>query len=109
MFPRGMCAVPFGNECVALAPRLDIRNRIAGTHVSPAALFKLGECHDRVEQPDCQAEMRLEQLIIHVRENRNAAETEVERMYLLALLEDLARLKGERQRLEEEMELARAE
>ena len=53
--------------------------------------------------------MRLEQLIIHVRENRNAAEVEVERIYLLALLEDLARLKGERQRLEEEMELARAE
>ena len=53
-------------------------------------------------------EMRLEQLIIHVRENRNAAEVEVERIYLLALLEDLARLKGERQRLEEEMELARA-
>ena len=52
--------------------------------------------------------MRLEQLIIHVRENRNAAEAEVERMYLFALFEDLARLKSERQRLEEEMELEQA-
>ena len=50
-------------------------------------------------------EMRCEQFIIHVRESKNAAECEVERMYLLALLEDLARLKGERQRLEDEMEL----
>ena len=50
-------------------------------------------------------EMRCEQFIIHVRENRNAAEAAIERKYLLALLEDLARLKGERQRLEDEMEL----
>ncbi len=53
-------------------------------------------------------EMRLEQLIIHVRENKNAAEAEVERMYLFALLEDLVRLKTERQRLEDEMELEQA-
>ena len=52
-------------------------------------------------------EMRLEQLIIHVRENKNAAEAEVERM-LFALLEDLVRLKTERQRLEDEMELEQA-
>jgi hypothetical protein len=48
-------------------------------------------------------EMRCEQLIIHVRESRNTPETE--RAYLLALLEDLANLKGQRQRLENEMEL----
>jgi hypothetical protein len=53
-------------------------------------------------------EMRCEQFIIHVRENKNAAEGEVERMYLLALLEDLVRLKGERQLLEDEMELEEA-
>jgi hypothetical protein len=46
-------------------------------------------------------ELRCEQLIIHVRETKNAAEVEVERMYLLALLEDLATLKGERQRRED--------
>ena len=39
-------------------------------------------------------EMRCEQLIIHVRQNSDAAEAEVERMYLLALLEDLANLKA---------------
>jgi hypothetical protein len=49
--------------------------------------------------------MRCEQFIIHVRENRNAAEAAIDRKYLLALLEDLAKLKGERQRLEDEMEL----
>jgi len=48
-------------------------------------------------------EIRCEQFIIHVRENRNAAA--IDRKNLLALLEDLAKLKGERQRLEEEMEL----
>ena len=53
-------------------------------------------------------EMRCEQFIIHVRETGNAAEADIGRMYLLALLEDLARLKGERQRLEDEMELERA-
>ena len=50
----------------------------------------------------------MEQLIIHVHENKNAAEAEVERMYLFALLEDLVRLKTERQRLEDEMELEQA-
>ena len=30
-------------------------------------------------------EMRCEQFIIHVRENKNASEVEIERMYLLAL------------------------
>jgi hypothetical protein len=50
-------------------------------------------------------EMRCEQLIIHVRQNSDAAEAEVERMYLLAFLEDLSNLKGERQRREDEMEL----
>jgi len=53
-------------------------------------------------------ELRCEQLIIHVRETKNAAEVEVERMYLLALLEDLANLKGERQRREDMTELGRA-
>ena len=38
--------------------------------------------------------MRCEQLIIHVRQNSDAVEAEVERMYLLALLEDLAILKA---------------
>ena len=50
-------------------------------------------------------EMRCEQFIIHVRESRNGPEADIGRMYLLALLEELARLKGERQRLEDEMEL----
>jgi len=53
-------------------------------------------------------EMRCEQFIIHVRENGCAAEGEVERMYLLALLEDLAKLKGERQRREDEKEFEQA-
>jgi hypothetical protein len=43
-------------------------------------------------------EMRCEQLILHVRQNRAAPEANVERMHLLALLEDLAKLKAERQR-----------
>ena len=49
-------------------------------------------------------EIRCEQLIIHVRENKKAAEAGIERMYLLALLEDLANLKAERQRREDELE-----
>ena len=53
-------------------------------------------------------EMRCEQFIIHVRENKNASEVEIERMYLLALLEDLVKLKGERQRLEDLMGLRSA-
>jgi hypothetical protein len=53
-------------------------------------------------------EMRCEQLIIHLRETSNAAEAEVVRMYLLSLLEDLAGLKGERQRFEDEMDLEQA-
>lgn len=48
-------------------------------------------------------EMRCEQFIIHVHEAGNA--TDVERKHLLSLLEELARLKGERQRLEDEMAL----
>ena len=50
-------------------------------------------------------EMRLEQFIIHVRQNRHAPEAHVERRYLLTLLEDLVALKTERQCLEDEMEL----
>lgn len=46
-------------------------------------------------------ELRCEQLIIHVRQNSDAIQADIERMYLLALLEDLARLKGERQRRED--------
>ena len=40
-------------------------------------------------------EMRCEQLIIHVRQNNDAVEADIERMYLLALLEDLVALKAE--------------
>ena len=40
-----------------------------------------------------------------MRESGNGPEAEIERGYLLAFLEDLARLKGERQRLEDEMAL----
>jgi hypothetical protein len=47
--------------------------------------------------------MRLEQLIIHVRQNRRAHEAEIERRYLLALLQDLVALKTERQHLEDEL------
>jgi hypothetical protein len=53
-------------------------------------------------------EMRSEQLIIHVRETRNAVEADIGRMYLLALLEDLAKLKGERQWIEDENEFGLA-
>ena len=53
-------------------------------------------------------EMRLEQLIIHVRQNRQAAEAEIERRYLLALLEDLVALKTHRQGLEDHLEFNEA-
>jgi hypothetical protein len=53
-------------------------------------------------------EMRLEQLIIHVRQNRQAPEAEIERRYLLALLEDLVALKTHRQRLEDQLEFNEA-
>jgi hypothetical protein len=53
-------------------------------------------------------EMRLEQLIIHVRQNRQAPAAEIERRYLLALLEDLVALKTHRQRLEDQLEFNEA-
>jgi hypothetical protein len=53
-------------------------------------------------------EMRLEQLIIHVRQNRQAPEAEIERRYLLALLEDLVALKTHRQELEDHLEFNEA-
>ena len=46
-------------------------------------------------------EMRCEQLVIHLREMSRSATAECERMQLFALLEDLALLKGERQRRED--------
>jgi hypothetical protein len=56
-----------------------------------------------LQQLIARQEMRLEQLIIHVRQNRRALEAEVERRYLLALLEDLVALKTKRQHLEDEL------
>ena len=72
-------------------------------HVSPAVLFKMVSVMMELNNLIARQEMRWEQFIIHVRENKT--KVEVERMYLLALLEDLARLKAERQRLEDQMEL----
>ena len=62
-------------------------------------------CYERIEQSDRSTGNALRQFIIHVRESGNGPEAEIERGYLLAFLEDLVRLKGERERLEDEMAL----
>jgi hypothetical protein len=46
-------------------------------------------------------EVRCGQLIIHLRQFKGTPEAEMEGLYILALLEDLAMLKGERQRRED--------
>ena len=53
-------------------------------------------------------EMLCEQLVIHVRQNSNAVEADIERMYLLAPLEELANLKAKRQRREDEIAFEQA-
>ena len=68
-------------------------------HVSSAVLFKVVSVMSELNKLIARQEMRLEQLIIHVRHNRRAPEAEVERRYLLALLEDLVALKTKRQHL----------
>jgi len=46
-------------------------------------------------------EVRCGQLTIHLRQIKGTPEAEMEGLYILALLEDLAMLKGERQRRED--------
>jgi hypothetical protein len=55
-----------------------------------------------------QHELRSAELIGHLRQIRGTPEAEVEGLYVLALLEDLAMLKGEHQRRQDLLEQQRA-
>ena len=78
------------SEMLALTYSPHVRNRIIGTTFHQQSCSSLVSVMIELNNLIARQEMRCEQLIIHVRQNSDAAEAEVERMYLLALLEDLA-------------------